>query len=77
MLYLVGSAEAPPAALPLLPPPAPLPLDALLSEAGLLSLAQRALPSTRCALAVLCGWGHKSTSWQLVLRKCNAALDCM
>lgn len=42
MLYLVGSAERPPAASPLLPPAAPLPVDALLSAAGLLSLAQRA-----------------------------------
>ncbi len=44
MLYLVGSAERPPAASPLLPPAAPLPVDALLSAAGLLSLAQRAPP---------------------------------
>ena len=44
MLYLVGSAEGPPAASPLLPPAVPLPLDALLSAAGLLSLVQRALP---------------------------------
>ena len=44
MLYLVGSAEGPPVASPLLPPAVPLPLDALLSAAGLLSLAQRAPP---------------------------------
>ncbi|KAK9827695.1 hypothetical protein WJX81_001241 [Elliptochloris bilobata] len=41
MLYLVGSAEQPPAASPLLPPAVALPLDELLSAAGLLSLAQR------------------------------------
>ena len=48
MLYLVGSAERPPAASPLLPPAAPLPVDALLSAAGLLSLAQRAPPKKPC-----------------------------
>jgi hypothetical protein len=42
MLYLVGSAEQPPAPAPLLPASEPLPIDALLSAAGLLSLAQGA-----------------------------------
>lgn len=58
MLYLVGSAEGPPAASPLLPPAVPLPLDALLSAAGLLSLAQRALPLPRLPCMSLRGNNH-------------------
>jgi hypothetical protein len=52
MLYLVGSAEQPPAPAPLLPASEPLPIDTLLSAAGLLSLAQGA--AIRHAVHCLC-----------------------